>query len=79
MPLPGRPPNPAAGRAQFSQSHLRNSVMTTIHVCGRFVRLLATACVGLHIAGVLVETRRNGSNLIKAMVTGRKSVTGRAQ
>ena len=79
MPLPGRPPKWAAGRAQFSPCHLRNSVMTTIHVRDRFVRALATVCVGLHIAGVLAETRRSRSNLIKAMVTGRKTVPGAAQ
>lgn len=31
-------------------------------------------CVGLHVAGVLFETRRSKVNLIKAMVTGRKDI-----
>lgn len=34
----------------------------------------ALACVGLHVAGVLLETRRSKINLVKAMVTGRKDI-----
>ena len=34
----------------------------------------ALACVGLHIAGVIFETRRSKINLAKAMVTGRKDI-----
>jgi len=32
----------------------------------------ALVCVGLHIVGVVFETRRTKINLVKAMVTGRK-------
>jgi cytochrome b len=34
----------------------------------------ALVCVGLHVAGVLVETKRSRINLVKAMITGRKMV-----
>ena len=34
----------------------------------------ATICVGLHVFGVLVETRRTKIDLIRAMITGRKIV-----
>jgi cytochrome b len=34
----------------------------------------ATVCVGLHVFGVLVETRRTKIDLIRAMITGRKIV-----
>ena len=36
------------------------------------------ACVGLHVAGVLFESRRSGTNLIGAMVTGHKNVADNA-
>lgn len=32
----------------------------------------ALVCVGLHVVGVLLETKRSKINLVKAMVTGRK-------
>jgi len=34
----------------------------------------ATLCVGLHILGVLFETRRSGVDLIKGMISGRKTL-----
>lgn len=34
----------------------------------------ALVCVGFHVAGVLVETRRSKINLVWAMVTGRKEI-----
>lgn len=34
----------------------------------------AFVCVGLHVAGVVIETKRSKINLVKAMVTGRKVV-----
>lgn len=34
----------------------------------------AFVCVGIHIAGVLFETKRSKINLVKAMVTGRKEI-----
>lgn len=39
-----------------------------------FLANYALVCVGLHIAGVMFETRRSKVNLIKAMVTGRKEI-----
>lgn len=32
----------------------------------------ALACVGLHVVGVLIETRRTGAGLLRAMTTGKK-------
>ena len=34
----------------------------------------ALVCVGLHVAGVIFETRRSRVNLIMAMLTGRKEI-----
>ncbi len=34
----------------------------------------ALVCVGLHIVGVLVETKRSKINLVRAMVTGQKEI-----
>ena len=34
----------------------------------------ALVCVGIHVAGVLFETRRSRINLIKAMITGVKEI-----
>lgn len=34
----------------------------------------AGLCVGLHVLGVLFETRRSGVDLVRAMITGRKSI-----
>ncbi|WP_282605539.1 cytochrome b/b6 domain-containing protein [Pelagibius sp. Alg239-R121] len=36
----------------------------------------AIVCVGLHIAGVIFESRRSKINLVKAMVTGQKNIPG---
>ena len=35
-------------------------------------------CVGLHVAGVILESRRSKTNLIRAMVTGSKEVPDEA-
>jgi len=34
--------------------------------------------VGLHVAGVIIETRRSGVNLVRAMVTGWKNLPGQS-
>ncbi len=34
----------------------------------------ALVCVSLHVAGVILETRRSGVNLVMAMLTGRKEI-----
>ena len=45
-----------------------------VEVSHEFLANYALACVGLHVFGVLFESRRSGINLVKAMVTGRKNV-----
>ncbi len=43
-----------------------------------FLSNYAMICVGLHILGVLIETRRGGVNLIRAMITGVKSAPAKS-